>query len=236
MLRWRLGDSLFFKAIKQYLNDPQLAYRTATTADLKRNLEQVSGQDFTEFLKDWYEGEGYPSYQVEWTTNKNNWIQVKLNQTTSHPSVNFFEMPVPVLLRKGNRDTTIILNHTRSGEAFWVNPGFIPDTVIFDPELWILSKNNTVSKVPSLSERENDIKVYPNPVEETIKISFQNPTTGKLQLRIINAAGQLVYKQDIVTSGRDESLELRTPLSKGIYWLEIKGDNGFKSMKKLLKK
>jgi hypothetical protein len=145
-------------------------------------------------------------------------------------------MPVPVLLRKGNRDTTVVLNHTRSGEEFWVNPGFIPDTVIFDPELWLLSKNNVVRKLPSASAKENDIKIYPNPVEETIRISFKNPTTGKLQLRIINMAGQLVYRQDITTSGRDELLELRMPLNKGIYWLEIKGDDGFKTTKKLLKK
>ena len=161
---------------------------------------------------------------------------MKLSQTSSHPSVNFFEMPVPILLRKGNQDTTVVLNHTRSGEDFWVNPGFVPDTVIFDPELWLLSNINTVTKVPSASEKENDIKVYPNPIEETIRISFQNPTIGKVQLRIINAAGQLVHKQEINTSGRDEFLELRSPLSKGIYWLEITGDHGFKIMKKLLKK
>ena len=236
MLRWRLGDSLFFKGIKNYLNDPALKYGTASTADLKRHLEAVSGQDFTEFFKDWYEGQGYPSYQVEWTTNKNNWVKLKLNQTTSHASVPFFEMPVPVLLRKGNQDTTVVLNHTRSGEEFWVNAGFVPDTVVFDPQLWLLSDKNTVSKIPSASEKANDIKIYPNPVADNIRIAFNNPTTGKLNLRIINAAGQLVFRQDVTTSGRDEFIEIPArQLSKGIYWLEIKGDDGFKIMKELLK-
>ena len=237
MLRWRLGDSLFFKAITTYLNDPLVTYGTATTADLKRNLEQVSGQNFTEFFKDWFEGQGYPSYQVQWSANKNNWVKLTLAQTTSDPSVSFFEMPVPVLLRKGNRDTTMVLNHTKSGEEFWVNPGFLPDTVIFDPQRWLLSAKNTVTKIPSASENANDVRIYPNPIEEKIKISFVNPTTAKLTMRIINAAGQTVYRKEIGTPGNDEYFEIpASTLSKGIYWLQINGDDGYNITRKIFKK
>ena len=54
MLRWVLGDTLFFRGIRQYVNDPKLAYGFARTDDLKRNLEQVSGKDLTEFFNDWF--------------------------------------------------------------------------------------------------------------------------------------------------------------------------------------
>jgi aminopeptidase N len=46
MLRFTLGDSVFFKAMNQYLNDPLLKNKFATTADFKRNVEQVSSTRF----------------------------------------------------------------------------------------------------------------------------------------------------------------------------------------------
>ncbi len=64
MLRWKLGDSIFFRAIRQYQKDPKIIYGFAKTEDLKRNLEQVSGQDLTEFFNDWFKGQGYPTYNV----------------------------------------------------------------------------------------------------------------------------------------------------------------------------
>src|ERR671939_414556 len=53
MLRWKLGDSTFFRGMRRYLNDPLLQYRHARSADLQRNLEAESGQNLTEFFKDW---------------------------------------------------------------------------------------------------------------------------------------------------------------------------------------
>ena len=60
MLRWVLGDTSFFRGVRQYMNDPKLAYGFAITEDLKRNLEQVSGKDLTEFFNDWFKGQGHP--------------------------------------------------------------------------------------------------------------------------------------------------------------------------------
>lgn len=40
MLRWKLGDAVFLNALRQYQNDPKLAYGFAKTDDLKRNLER----------------------------------------------------------------------------------------------------------------------------------------------------------------------------------------------------
>jgi aminopeptidase N len=236
MIRWRLGDSLFFQAIRHYLSDPKITYGFARTADLQRNLEEVSGQSFTEFFKDWYEGEGFPSYHLGWTVNNNNWIKINLNQTTSHPSVSFFEMPVPVLLRQGSRDTTIVLNHTINNQDFWINPGFIPDEVIIDPELWLLSANNTVEKISPATVDNDQVQVFPNPVKDNLHLSFANPTGKKLQVRIINGAGQLVYSHEYEMPGRDENIEIPfRALSKGVYWLQVNSDNGVKVTKKVLK-
>ncbi|WP_051350131.1 M1 family metallopeptidase [Dyadobacter alkalitolerans] len=94
MLRWILSDAVFFSGVKNYLQDPALAYGFATTNDLKSHLEAVSGKDLTYFFDQWFIGEGYPSYKVQWFPDGNN-VQIKVSQSTSHASVGFFKLPLP---------------------------------------------------------------------------------------------------------------------------------------------
>jgi hypothetical protein len=147
MLRWILGDDVFFTALKNYLNDPAISYEFASTNDLKKHLEVASGQSLQYFFDQWFTGQGYPSYQVEWY-QKNSIVELKLNQTTSHPSVNFFSLPVPLLFRntKTNQEKLVVVKHSTNGQTFKDNIGFEADTMIFDPEKWLVSKNNTITK------------------------------------------------------------------------------------------
>ena len=89
MLRWKLGDNVFFNALRNYQTDPAVIYGFARTTDLKRNLEQTSGQDLTNFFNQWYSGQGYPSYNVQWSNSGAGNVWIKMNQTTSHSSVPF---------------------------------------------------------------------------------------------------------------------------------------------------
>src|SRR5690606_2063981 len=134
MLRWILGDSTFFRGVRRYLNDPLLSYGTALSSDLKRNLEAESGVDLTNFFDDWLYGEGYPNYSAIWIQKPNFEVEVKLDQTQSHPSVSFFEMPVPLYFSSATKDTIIRVDHVQNGQIFTVNPGFAADTMMIDPE------------------------------------------------------------------------------------------------------
>ncbi|MEJ7914063.1 MAG: M1 family aminopeptidase, partial [Chitinophagaceae bacterium] len=223
MIRWRLGDSLFFKALRQYLNDPALSYGTATTSDLQRNLEQVSGQSFDEFFRDWYEGEGFPSYQLSWSVNKNNWVKIKVSQTTSDPSVSFFEMPISVRFSGAGSDSTVVFNHTKNGEEFWVSLPFAPDSAVFDPKIWLLSGNNTVVKSTVAETRSNLVKIFPVPAVNTIYFYIRNPTGHSISIRLYNALGQILYNNHFNLSGRDEQVEIPVfHLPPGIYWLRAR--------------
>ena len=151
MLRWKLGDQVFLNGLRQYINDPKLAYGFAKTDDLKRNLEQVSGQNLSEFFKDWFKGQGYPSYNVQWAQIGSGHVNIKMNQTTSHTSVDFFELPVALKFKNATQQKTIVVDNKTNGETFFRNIGFIADTVLIDPEYWLVTKNNTTAKVPDQS-------------------------------------------------------------------------------------
>ncbi|WP_025762532.1 M1 family metallopeptidase [Dyadobacter tibetensis] len=148
MLRWIMGDAPFLLALRNYLSDPLLSYSYARTSDLKRHLEAVAGKDLTYFFDQWYSGQGYPSYQLEWRKISSG-VQFSLKQTTSHASVDFFQLPVPIMFRNNttNQQKLVIADHTFSGQNFTELLGFVPETAQIDPEYWLISKNNTVTEL-----------------------------------------------------------------------------------------
>ena len=119
-----------------------------------------SSTNLDKFFQQWVYGEGYPSYVVSWSQNKNNWMKVKLSQTSSHASVSFYEMPVPIQFKSTSKDTTIIFDHSINGQEFWVNIGFVPDTVVFDPQVWLLSAKNSITKIHIIDKNITDIYIY----------------------------------------------------------------------------
>jgi aminopeptidase N len=224
MLRWKLGDSTFFKALRTYLDDPVVKYGYARTADMKRVMEKVSGKNLETFFTKWVYGEGYPSYQLTWSQNANNWTKVKLSQTTSHASVSFYDMPVAIQFKSATRDTIIVLDHQFSGQQFTVDLGFKADTAIIDPQLWLLSNNNTSLK-ESTNQAANQLKVFPNPAPDQLYVSLLNPTGNKLSLQLFNGLGQLVYQQEISMSGNNELLNIPVQrLARGVYYLKLKSN------------
>src|SRR5690606_31028192 len=112
MLRYVLGGEVFYQAMQNYLNDPQIAYGYAVTTQLKTHLEAASGLDLTDFFNDWVYGEGYPSYQLKAETLSETQTKIVLSQTTSHESVPFFEMPVTLRLTgTSGQSEIVVLQH-----------------------------------------------------------------------------------------------------------------------------
>jgi aminopeptidase N len=235
MLRGILGDSMFFKGLRTYLNDPALKNKFAVTADLERNLEQVSGKNLQSFFKKWIYGEGYPNYSSTWYQNNNNWARVQINQSTTHSSVLFYEMPVQLRFKNNSRDTVITISHQYSGQVFWINPGFRADSMFIDPYLWILAKERKVKKEAAFITPDY-IQIYPNPAPEILNISLKNPVSEKITIILYNAAGQLVRQTEVLSQGRDELISIPTAfLAHGIYIVKITGNKNTIAIKKIIR-
>ncbi|RLD46694.1 MAG: peptidase M1 [Bacteroidetes bacterium] len=175
MLRWVCGDSAFFAGIRNYLNDPALSYGYAHTSDLKAHLETASGLNLTEFFDDWYYGQGYPIYNISVYQSNLDSITVTLNQSSSHFSVNFFEMPVPIRIKGNNFDSTIVFDNTFSGQQYSVAVNSWIDTVEFDPEIHLISRSNISSNIGiSNHNTDNELFIAPNPTKNTILIKSKD--------------------------------------------------------------
>ena len=235
MLRLKLGDSVFFNAMRRYQKDPAVIYGFALTTDLKRNLEAESGQDLTAFFDQWYTGQGYPSYSVQWSELGSSSVKIKLSQVTSHASVGFFEVPVPLKFKNASQEKTILLDPKMNNEFFIRNIGFKPDTVLIDPEYWLISKNNTSAKVVFANTGNPAVEVYPNPLQDPVTFYLHDFNQPAAQMVLYNALGQLIYKQNIILVNGAEILQLNVGnLSRGAYILKITAGD-FKYTKELLR-
>ena len=216
MLRWIMGDSVFFQAVRNYIADPGLSYGFARTPDLIGHFESLSGMDLTGFLADWLYGEGYPSYQLSWKHDGDVTVRLQLYQTQSDPSVSFFELPVPVQLLGAGRDTIVVLNHTFSGQEFVVNAGFEVDSVVFDPDIHLISAGNVVSGIPVILKSQ--INIYPNPCGNMLSVGGN--LNRCIQLRVIDISGRTVLK-----AGCNTEIDVAV-LKPGLYFLQIETSEG----------
>ncbi|HEX2683709.1 MAG TPA: M1 family aminopeptidase [Ferruginibacter sp.] len=235
MLRWKLGDAAFFTGLRNYQKDAKLAYGFALTDDLQRNLEQASGQNLAEFFKDWFKGQGYPSYNVQWSQVGSSYVNIKMNQTTSHPSVDFFELPVALTFKNATQEKTIVVDNKFNGETFFRNIGFIADTVLIDKDYWLVTKNNSTAKVPDATQGQNIIQVFPNPVQDHLYIFLRKMNAGPAFINLYNSTGQLVFTKQVNLINGAEYVDVPARfLSKGAYFLKITAGD-FKFVKKLIK-
>lgn len=232
MLRWKLGDSLFFTSIKNYLNDPNLAYAYAKTSQLIAHFQNTSGQNLTQFFDQWYYKEGYPSYHVTWS-QEGSALEVTIGQTQSHNSVSFFAMPVPIRFKGQNRDTTLVFNHTYAGQVFSATLPFRASLAVFDPDLRLLSAKNTVIALVDDESLGATIVLLPNPAINEVNIVNTNPANAIEGAWMSDATGRKVMDE----IKADHASELRINLSqlaKGNYTVTVRTVNG-EVRKKLVK-
>jgi hypothetical protein len=222
MLRWKLGDSAFFSGLKNYQSDPVLAGAYAKTPDLKAHLESASGQNLTNFFNQWYYNQGYPSYQVNYSQTGSA-VSVTANQTQSDASVSFFEMPIPIKFIGLTQDTTIVFDHSFSGQNFSAVVNFPILSAEFDPELWILSANNTITGITNYTF-DDQINVFPNPAAENISLRFQLRNQADLNIELTDVTGRKVIdRTESIPSGSSSKTESLAQLASGVYLLKITG-------------
>lgn len=194
MLRNKIGDEAFFTAIRYYLG--ARAFNYATTDQLISHFEATSGQDLTGFFKDWYEGQGFPTYDVRWH-QKDNLLRFKINQTTSHASVDFFEMPVEIKVSGEGKSYTFKFDHKYSGQEFEENLDFKVETVSFDPSQKIACTYSVTQDVliNNTDQDATHFEIFPNPVSDQLTIIKTNALPVAYQISSVNGhiikAGQL---------------------------------------------
>ncbi|WP_336514896.1 M1 family aminopeptidase [Pollutibacter soli] len=235
MLRWKIGDSAFFKGMRTYYSDPKLAYNFAYSTDFIDHMQKASGQDLSEFFNDWLYGEGYPRYQLTWNNAGNGWIYTSLSQTPSSGAV-FFDMPVPIRFKNATRDTIIVIDHIKNSQQSFLQLGFAADSAFIDPELRLISDGNSVMKIPDDNDETASVAAFPNPVIADLNLTIKHFEPGTYRFGLYSSTGQQVWLNKEVNISRFYSLQIpMAQLPQGVYFLRINSSNGYKLIKKIIR-
>ena len=149
MLRYTLGDALFFATMQAYANDTNLRFQSARIADFKDKVNSVTGQDYNWFFNQWIFAPNHPLYDNHYyfeDLGSGNWdVHFMTRQTQSNAP--FFQMPVILKVHfQDNTDTLIRVMNTHNDQEYLWTFSRHPVTLTFDPE------NEIVLKVASLTQ------------------------------------------------------------------------------------
>ncbi|MBT4753363.1 MAG: M1 family metallopeptidase [Candidatus Marinimicrobia bacterium] len=93
MLQDYIGEDAFWRFIQHYTKENQ--YKNVETPDLKKAIEETTGQNMDWFFKQWIYEPGFPEYNVTWKYNQRN-KSVKLTVKQTQKNTNIFKMPIQI--------------------------------------------------------------------------------------------------------------------------------------------
>jgi len=227
MLRWEMGDQNFFQGMKDYLTDPAIANGFANQESFVKHMETAADTSFTEFFRDWYYGEGYPVYNLTYFLDPANPAKQKLriSQSQSHASVDFFEMHIPVRVWKDGKYKDLHLYDTQQNQEFVISDERI-DSVQFDPEKWLCAKADKVLPVQEISKPEQT-QIIPDYASHRIRVILSG-VSGKETIRIFDLNGKTIISS--LLQAEDSWVDINE-LNKGIYLVEVKSKDRKKTEK-----
>ena len=77
---------------------------------------------------------------------------------------------------------------------------------------------------------QNKISIYPNPSKGRVNISINNISVNNLKVEITNTNGQLIYSNNLNSSGIKQGIDL-TGKAKGVYFIKISNPDFVKTKK-----
>lgn len=156
-----LGKDSFWKAVKHYTKVNQ--YKCVETQDLKKSIEDVTGQNLDWFFKQWLYEPGFPKYDVTWNySQRNKSVKLKIKQVQDG---NYFKMPIKIkideedhLVWVEDEESLFEIPASRRPELVVFNSGqMVPSELTFHKPIseWILQ----LEKSPHVLDRISAINV-----------------------------------------------------------------------------
>lgn len=251
MLRYTIGDTLFFNFMKSYALDSAGGFKhnSAVTDDLASKLTVVAGQDMTWYINQWVKEPNHPVYQNHYNFANTGGSQWRVNFTARQVQTNsvFHKMPVVLKLAfTSGPDTLIRVMNDVNYQQFSFVFDRQPSSLVFDPNNDIVLKQ--ASLIMSIGN-ENTAGLnyelyqnYPNPFNPVTKIAYDIPRASFVSLRIYDLQGKeaAMIVNQFQEPGKHEVDFNAANLSSGVYIYKLTADPagqspgaGFTSIRKM---
>ncbi|MCI0709870.1 MAG: hypothetical protein L0154_06875 [Chloroflexi bacterium] len=132
MLRNRMGDDVFFDIMRTWAEE--YVERPVYTRDFFQLAEIISGQDLTQFRRQWLEVPGLPRHTLVWTRTADG---IEIQACNPVKTEYILTVPVMVVDETGSQQITIdVALHDPEPQSFPID--FEPDSLIPDPNQRVL--------------------------------------------------------------------------------------------------
>jgi hypothetical protein len=171
--------------------------------------------------------------------NENAWLNWR---TSNEDNVKNFELERSI---SGNRfekvatikalNTSGLHSYEHTDSAFNTLPA---ENVYYRLRMVDIDGQFSYSNIVRLNKKPlaNYVKIYPNPVKQTLMVQIQSTANGNYSLRIMDAAGKIVMaKQFGVSAGRQTLSMPVQMLSQGMYMLVMQQPDGSSKEVKFIK-
>lgn len=152
MLRYVLGDSVFFNALKSYTNDPELQFGNISTEEFISKIINYTGKDLGWYFNQWLAGTYYPVYKNYFSiTQTDSEFIVDLVFTQENKENIYYQMPfqIKILFDDGTTVEEILFNEMNN-QNFQFIYNKKPVKIYFDPENNILLKEMYVEELETI--------------------------------------------------------------------------------------
>ena len=152
MLRYVLGDSVFFNALKSYTNNSDLQYGNISTEEFIVKFMNYTGKDLGWFFNQWLAGTYYPVYKNYYSiTQTDSEFIVDLVFTQENKENIYYQMPfkIKILFEDGTSVEEIVFNQMNN-QNFQFIYNKKPIKIYFDPENNILLKEMYVEELENI--------------------------------------------------------------------------------------
>jgi aminopeptidase N len=247
MLRYTIGDSLFFAALKGYATDTvNFKYKNAVTDDFTTKISSIAGQDLTWFIDEWVKQPNHPTYQNTYgisNLGSGNW---RVNFTAKQTQTNSIFHKMPIVLKvsfTSGSDSLIRVMNDVNNQLFTFSFNRQPTAVAFDPNNDILLKTATLSI--GINNISNDVpekfeiyQNYPNPFNPTTNIKFQIANSSYVKLKVYDILGKeiAILVNEKLKPGTYEvqfNINSLTQPASGIYFYKIEAGD-FTQVKRMM--
>jgi len=231
MLRYELGDSLFFRSLRAFL--VRYGRGTATTEDMQNVLEETSGAGLGWFFDQWVRRPGWPVFDVNVVQQPGvpglSRAVVTMTQSPSGTTEYFNNVPVELgfrdsagsveyrVVRVGGPDTIVVIDSLKPFRFVNVNKGPSLRALLQAPRL-----NVSNVELQDRERREVRIHVVPNPVSESSAVI----AASVIGIPQCTGARYVLYDTTgrEIASGTLSDCEFRIPIDDvdaGVYLLHV---------------
>ena len=246
MLRYTLGDSVFFDVLRSYATDSigGFKYNSAVTDDFTAKISSAAGQDLTWFIDQWVKEPNHPVYQnyYNFTDQGNGIWNAKFTARQIQTNSVFHKMPIVLKIGfSGGGDTLIRVMNDVNYQEFNFTLNRQPVSLVFDPNNDIVLKQASI--ILEITNSSNElpgefslIQNYPNPFNPSTHIGYNLKANSLVSLTVYDLNGKEIQRlvNDNQNAGMYEVILDGSNFTSGVYYYTMKVNGNIIDTKRMV--